>query len=99
MAMTAERADRSPRAPQVLSPAQRAERAQAGMRYSTIAAAGGVICLLIMAPYVGAPLSWWAVRKARTYDNPAYIGVVACALNCIAVAVMVIIGVRLLVSA
>lgn len=87
------------RGPLVLSPAQRAERARLGVRYSGIAALGGLFCLLIAAPYIGAPLSWWAIKQARTYDNPATLGVLVLVLNCVGVAVMGILALRVLMSA
>lgn len=89
----------APSAPPVQSPAQRAEQARLGLRYSGIAALGGLVCLVVIAPYVGAPLGWWAIKKAREHGNPATVGVIVLVLNSIALVAMVLIAVRVLMSA
>lgn len=85
-----------PERPVVLSPAQRAETARKGLRYSGIAALGGLVALLVMAPYAGVALGIWSIKKAREHGNPARLGVVVLTLNVVATVAMVLVALRLL---
>lgn len=94
-----------PTYPLVLSPAQKArldaenaEEARLGMRYNAIATLGGLICLVILLPYVGIGLGVWFTRKARRVGNPAVLGRIVMWVNIAATAVLVIVVIRLIVA-
>lgn len=65
----------------VLSPRQVQERFQHGTRWSLVAACSVFLSFPMLLPFVGVVVGVWAIRKARSYGNPAVLGVVAVILN------------------